>query len=323
MMIQKEFAGFDDTNERLDLLSIDENGNLVIIELKRDDSGKDVNWQAIKYAAYCSTLTNDDIFDIYAQYLTRKNNSEISMIDAANSISKFLGIEVDALDLNHKQRMILVSKDYRKEVLATVMWLLDNNIDVKCVKIQPYKNQKTDNFFIVPTVILPPPDTEEYRIKKNTVRMEHEKIIGSRENHHCFFADLKEAFIEKMGENVSFSRQGRDFYKIKTVFPVDQVHFEFVYPENSSHIYAALHLEPSNDKNKELLKDILKKIPDWQKIAGLQLDENWKYGIQFSIDHDCNGKEENEIIDWAVENMKLLYTAFNPVLESINKERYH
>lgn len=322
LVIQKEFSGFDDTNERLDLLSIDENGNLVVIELKRDDSGRDVNWQAIKYAAYCSTLTNEDIFEIYSQYISKKNSSECTKADAANYISTFLDVEVDDLNLNLKQRMILVSKEYRKEVLATVMWLLDNNVDVKCVKIQPYKNQKTDDLFIVPTVILPTPDTEDYRIKKNTVRLEHEKIIKSRGNHYPFFADLKKAFIEKMGVNILFSRRGAEFYKIRTAFPVNQVHFEFLYPEDSLHIFVALHLEPSNEENKRLLKAILKKIPDWKKIPGLKLDENWTYGIQFSIEHDCNNEEENDTIDWAVENMKVLHTTFNPILESINQEGY-
>jgi len=42
LIIQKEFDGFSDTNERLDLLALDKQGNLVIIENKLDDSGKDV-----------------------------------------------------------------------------------------------------------------------------------------------------------------------------------------------------------------------------------------------------------------------------------------
>lgn len=50
LIIQKEFDGFNDTNERLDLLALDKHGALVIIENKLDDSGKDVNWQAMKYA---------------------------------------------------------------------------------------------------------------------------------------------------------------------------------------------------------------------------------------------------------------------------------
>ena len=43
LVIAKEFSGFDRTNERLDLLAVDEDGKLVVIELKRDDSGTDVH----------------------------------------------------------------------------------------------------------------------------------------------------------------------------------------------------------------------------------------------------------------------------------------
>ena len=39
LIIGKEFSGFDKTNERLDLLAVDEYGKLVVIELKRDDTG--------------------------------------------------------------------------------------------------------------------------------------------------------------------------------------------------------------------------------------------------------------------------------------------
>ena len=57
LIIQKEFDGFNDTNERLDLLALDKESNLVIIENKLDDTGRDVTWQALKYTSYCSTLS--------------------------------------------------------------------------------------------------------------------------------------------------------------------------------------------------------------------------------------------------------------------------
>ena len=52
LIIQKEFRGFNETQERLDLLALDKQGALVVIENKLDDSGKDVTWQALKYASY-------------------------------------------------------------------------------------------------------------------------------------------------------------------------------------------------------------------------------------------------------------------------------
>src|SRR5580658_10083240 len=71
LIIQKEFAGFDDTKERLDLLALDKTGSLVVIENKLDDSGKDVVWQCLKYASYCSTLSKTNITDIFQQFLDR------------------------------------------------------------------------------------------------------------------------------------------------------------------------------------------------------------------------------------------------------------
>ena len=49
LIVTKEFSGFDGTRERLDLLAVDRRGEFVIIELKRDDSGTDAHWRAIKY----------------------------------------------------------------------------------------------------------------------------------------------------------------------------------------------------------------------------------------------------------------------------------
>ncbi len=89
LFIQKEFDGFDDTRERLDLLAIDKQGDLVIIENKLDDSGRDVTWQVLKYASYCSSLSKQQIKDIYQSYLDKKGVSE----NAESNISDFLDAE--------------------------------------------------------------------------------------------------------------------------------------------------------------------------------------------------------------------------------------
>jgi len=85
LVIQKEFAGFDDTKERLDLLALDKESALVIIENKLDDSGRDVVWQCLKYASYCSTLSKTSIAEIYQQYLDKHGGG-----DAKARICEFL-----------------------------------------------------------------------------------------------------------------------------------------------------------------------------------------------------------------------------------------
>ena len=80
LIIQKEFDGFDDTRERLDLLALDKDGNLVIIENKLDDSGRDVVWQALKYASYCASLTKLQIVEIFQQYIKIQKKKDLILI---------------------------------------------------------------------------------------------------------------------------------------------------------------------------------------------------------------------------------------------------
>ena len=139
LIIQKEFAGFDDTKERLDLLAIDKEGNLVIIENKLDDSGRDVVWQALKYAGYCSNLTKNDIIEIYQKYLDQYYPND--HVKASDRLSEFLEIEdlqTKLINTSTSQRIILVAANYRKEVTNTMLWLSQFNLSCQCFKVTPY-----------------------------------------------------------------------------------------------------------------------------------------------------------------------------------------
>jgi len=120
LIIQKEFSGFTDTQERLDLLALDKQGSLVIIENKLDDSGRDVTWQAMKYASYCSSLSKENIKNIYQEYLD-VNSPDTK---AEESLSDFFdGADYEDLNLNKgvTQRIVLIAAKFRKEVTFTVL----------------------------------------------------------------------------------------------------------------------------------------------------------------------------------------------------------
>jgi hypothetical protein len=159
LIIQKEFSGFNDTNERLDLLALDKEGNLVIIENKLDDSGRDVTWQALKYASYCSTLTSKQIINLFQDFLNKNQQEE----NAEETIIAFLEQTEEELYLNSgDQRIIFVANHYRKEVTSTVLWLLSHNIQVQCFRATPFS--QNDDVFLQIEQIIPLPETEEYMI---------------------------------------------------------------------------------------------------------------------------------------------------------------
>lgn len=160
LIIQKEFSGFSDTSERLDLLALDKQGSLVIIENKLDDTGRDVTWQALKYASYCAALTKDEIRAIYQDYLLR--NGETKSADEA--LSTFFDEDYDELVLNKgvSQRIILVAANFRREVTSTVLWLSNFRVRIQCFRATPFA--MGDELFLNVEQIIPVKDTEEFTI---------------------------------------------------------------------------------------------------------------------------------------------------------------
>lgn len=159
LIIQKEFSGFNDTNERLDLLALDKSGNLVIIENKLDDTGKNVTWQALKYVSYCSTLTTIQIIRLYQDFVSQNQRNE----DAETTIRNFLENREDELYLNSgDQRIIFVANNYRKEVTSTVLWLIDHEVQIQCFRATPFS--KNEEIFLQIEQIIPLPETQEFMI---------------------------------------------------------------------------------------------------------------------------------------------------------------
>lgn len=200
LIIQKEFDGFADTRERLDLLALDKLGNLVIIENKLDDSGRDVTWQAIKYASYCSSLTKQDIIEIYQRYLGASANAEEMLSDF------FDGKDLSDVEINvgNSQRIFFVAANFRKEVTSSVMWLLNFNLRIKCFKVTPYKYN--DKLLLDFDQIIPIKDADDYTIKiaskKQSESQDSEANRIRQSNRQKFWAE----FIE-------YNRQHNGLYR--------------------------------------------------------------------------------------------------------------
>lgn len=174
LIIQKEFAGFSDTKERLDLLALDDDGRLVIIENKLDDSGRDVVWQALKYASYCAALKKDEICDIYQKYLPEGCTAEAKLSEFFDE-PDYESISLNPVDVD--QRIIFVAAKFRKEVTSTVLWLREHGIDIKCVKVTPFVDE--GKLYIDTEQILPIQEIDEYQIKLSEKRQDN--IVTAKE----------------------------------------------------------------------------------------------------------------------------------------------
>lgn len=177
---------------RIDLLAVDKKGDLVIIELKRDDSGSSVEWQAIKYASYCSNFVPKDIVSDYAQYLQSDED------EAQLKIEEFLDEEFSSL--NQNQRIILVAKEFHSDVASAVFWLREFEIDIKCVRLRPYVDADND-LFITPDIIIPLPEAKIYIEQKEIKRREEKQTTAVRSSFSLEIKDFDISTLEQMLRN--------------------------------------------------------------------------------------------------------------------------
>ena len=158
LIIGKEFSGFDRTDERLDLLAVDADGKLVVIELKRDDTGADAHWQAIKYASYLRRASVEDIIRMLADY------SKLSEEDATNRLLQHLNAD-DLNALNNDQRIILASHRFAPEVTSAALWLNEKAPGedlITCVQLIPYRDVQSESLYVQAHTIIPVPGIDEY-----------------------------------------------------------------------------------------------------------------------------------------------------------------
>ena len=264
LIIQKEFADFSGTRERLDLLALDKDGTLVIIENKLDDSGRDVTWQALKYASYCSTLSEEQIREIYQEFLDKENESGAPAEEklAEEELSKFYGRDYKDISLNKNAtpRIILIAGDFRPEVTSTVLWLLNFGVRLKCFRATAYSLDEGQ--FIHFEQIIPTQGAEDYTIRmaEKTQNDNNSQAKKNRERkmRKEFWPKLIEAMNKKtdLFQNTS-PGPGIDTW-ITAKSGVDGFGFNFVVTQTYGSAELNIHRE-DREESKLIFEELQKK----------------------------------------------------------------
>jgi len=170
-VLAEEFGGWEEGHRRIDLLAIDKQANLVVVELKRTSDGGHMELQALRYAAMVSTMTFDQAVETHTTYCSRRGIES----DARQAILDFL--EWDSPNdeaFAQAVKIVLVSADFSREVTTTILWLNDNyGLDVRCVRIKPYK--WLDRVLLDIQQVIPLPESTDYVVRvREKVQRERE-----------------------------------------------------------------------------------------------------------------------------------------------------
>ena len=325
LIIQKEFDGFADTRERLDLLALDKESRLVVIENKLDDSGRDVVWQALKYVAYCSSLKKSEIVEIYQEYLDRWSKGE----SATSNLCQFLEIEdLDDTVLNagNEQRPILVAAKFRKEVTATVLWLIGHGVQAQCFRVVPYSFR--EELLVDLQQIIPTPEAADYMIGMAVKESEEKSVQGTQKRRH----KLRRAFWTRALEEL----RRRNVSRYENISPSKEQWLEsatgvlsgcaynLIFSNNEARV--ELYLKRSKAENKWIFDQLERKKQEIEERFGaefqwLRLDGGKASRICYSQPFDgYNHENWSEMIEWLCEHLLKLEEAFTEPLASLNQQ---
>jgi hypothetical protein len=313
LVITTEYDKFDKTNERLDILAIDKDGNLTIIELKRDDSGKNVDLQAVKYAAYCSNLRLDDITHFYKEH-EEKTGEHLTDELARKKILQF--IENDVFEeISDRPRIILVSRQFRPEVTASVLWLRKFGIDISCVKLSLY-DIGGGGIAFESNILIPLPEAKDFIIEAE--RKEGSSLTVSQEGYIEFYKELISRLKVQTPRDYP-TPQPRYYYQIPT--GIGSVHYEWSFhgrPRDSFNV--EFHFEKaSKEENLEIFSHVESKIPQLEEALQekVTIQKEWQAnGLRFFI-AKAEGEFSEELKEWAVQKMATFYKILQPVFSKL------
>lgn len=160
LVIAEEFGEWEDGRRRIDLLAVDRAANLVVIELKRTTDGGHMELQALRYAAMISTMTFERAVTVYADFLTREGRD----LDARDSLLSFLEWdEPNENQFGQDVRIVLVSADFSKEITTAVLWLNERDLDIRCVRMLPYRDGARTLLDV--QQVIPLPEASDFQVQ--------------------------------------------------------------------------------------------------------------------------------------------------------------
>jgi len=117
---------------RVDLVAVAPDGGLVLIELKRDRTPREVVAQAIEYAAWLEELTADRIASIYQRFSKGGNLSQ--------AFAAHFGTELEGESLNQSHQIVIVASELDESTETIVAYLNDKNIPINVLSFQVFRN---------------------------------------------------------------------------------------------------------------------------------------------------------------------------------------
>ena len=160
-IVAEEFSNWQDSSRSIDLLALDSEGNLVVVELKRTQTGDHSELQAIRYAAMVANMRLDQIVDAHRAYLAKRGRDEDASLQVLNHLR--VADEADAEIHTEQPRIILASAGFSTELTTSVLWLNNSDLNITCIRFRLYRSG--EDTLVDADQVIPLPEASDYLVK--------------------------------------------------------------------------------------------------------------------------------------------------------------
>jgi hypothetical protein len=163
MVIGRQVA--TDYGKFIDLLAIDKDGNLIVIELKKDITYRDIVGQLLDYGSWVKELDADDISRIFQDYQI-KYHSEKKESSLDTAFCEYFKVSQMPEELNENHQLVIVASSLDESTERVVNYLSEeHNVPINAIFFRIFRDDDREYlsslWFIDPTIPSPPVKGED------------------------------------------------------------------------------------------------------------------------------------------------------------------
>ena len=121
----------------IDLLALDKQGDVVVVELKRDRTPRDTLAQTLEYASFAEHLDYEQLEDIFGTYI---NDESVNLAQYHRDYFELMTDE--AAVFNKDQRIVIVGQRITPEIRQTSTFLRNKGLRVTCVEFTFFETEE-------------------------------------------------------------------------------------------------------------------------------------------------------------------------------------
>lgn len=257
-------------NTSIDLLGIDNIGNTVVIELKRDKTPRETIAQLLEYASFVEKLDYSQLNEIFQNY----SGEEINLEEYHQQY--FESNTEEKISYNKSTKLIIVAQEISKEIRQTALFLREKGLDIYCASFKYFKTKNGEEIISLEFIV---GEEEFIRNKIQTVslpKIDEEQFLNSLDENG---KDIFKKIFDFGKKNNLLFRWGSKGFSLNVGIDNELVTLLFGYPPTSvfkQSIYTGFEVIIKKVNNSEEVVDFYKtQIKEFGYFANAGLNSKW------------------------------------------------